>query len=240
MFLHRLSCPDMSPDVTPDVLEQALQETAKTQPVHVSTLAARTGDRPPVSSAPFHMEPTRYSTLTRLHRVTALCMRFVARLVWTRLSPLTQQALAARHPLLGHGLHLAGSAPYITAENIRLANLWWIRALQQQQYPDVLSAMQARRQHHLQQQLHLRLDGFNILRCHSRPHPVRSALRQQVSDFTSTENSLRSPPGSGHASQPSSFWCFEYTQPTPADILALPWSCRGTPHPRHLLCLPPS
>ena len=156
------------PDVTPNVLEQALQETAKMQPVHVSTLAARTGDRPPVSSAPFHMEPTRYSTLTRLHRVTALCMRFVARLVWTRLSPLTQQALAARHPLLGHGLNLAGSAPYITAENIRLANLWWIRALQQQQYPDVLSAMQARRQHHLQQQLHLRLDGFNILRCHSR------------------------------------------------------------------------
>ena len=71
------------------------------------------------------------------------------------------------------------------------------------------------------------------------PHPVRSALRH-LSNFTSKENSLRSPPGSGHALQPSSFWCFEYTQSAPADILALPWSCRGTPHPRHLLCLLPS
>ena len=158
------------PDVTPAVLEQAMQETAKAQPIHVHTMAARNvdGDSPAVVLTPMKMDPTRYSTLPHLHRISALCIRFLALRVWTRLSDLTQQALSARYPLLGHTLNFAGSTTQITAESIRLSTLWWIRALQQDQYADVITALQLKKTHPLARQLHLRLDGFNILRCHSR------------------------------------------------------------------------
>ena len=156
------------PEVTPDVLEQAMLEAAKSQPLHVSTLAARNHERPSPVFTPFRMDSSRYSTLRHLHRTTALCIRFLALRVWTQLSILSQQALSARHPLLGHALTLAATTPDITAENIRLANLWWIHSLQQQHFPDVITAIQQKRKHALQRQLHLRLDGFNILRCHTR------------------------------------------------------------------------
>ena len=67
------------PDVTPAVLEQAMQETAKAQPIHVHTMAARNvdGDSPAVVLTPMKMDPTRYSTLPHLHRISALCIRFL-------------------------------------------------------------------------------------------------------------------------------------------------------------------
>ena len=117
---------------------------------------------------PLKMDTSQYPTLTRLHRITALCIRFIALVAWTRLSPLTQHSLAARYPLIGHALNLASSTSDVGAESLRLASLWWIRALQIQQFRDVLTALRQKRPHQLQRQLHLRLDGFNILRVHSR------------------------------------------------------------------------
>ena len=81
------------PDITPDVLEQALQEERHSQPVHVSTLATSDTDQTPEVMSPLKMDASQYPTLTRLHRITALCIWFIALVVWTRLSPLTQHSL---------------------------------------------------------------------------------------------------------------------------------------------------
>jgi len=56
----------------------------------------------------------------------------------------------------------------ISSQEIRVVSLLWISAIQHEHFREVYVAIQKRKRHCLQMQLGIKMDEFNILRCHGR------------------------------------------------------------------------
>ena len=97
------------------------------------------------SDAPMNIDIQRFSSLTKLLRVTALVLQFISKLMKT-----------------------APSIDQIDSELITQAETLWICYVQGLHYDDVISAIQNYRKRNIIQQLWIYKDSKNILRCRGR------------------------------------------------------------------------
>ena len=94
---------------------------------------------------PLDIDETRFSTLSRLLRVTALALRFIARL---RKKP-TQ-------------------ANTITAQELSQARDMWELHIQRKAFTNIIDDITQKRRNNLVMQLGIKIDPDNLLRCHGR------------------------------------------------------------------------
>lgn len=95
--------------------------------------------------APFNIDCTKYSLITKLLRVTAFAMRFVKKI--------------SKRPCENSTL---------TAEEIQEAENLWIIHIQRKNFSDVIDGLKKQKQTNLQRQLGLYVDDKGILRCRGR------------------------------------------------------------------------
>ncbi|CAF1104794.1 unnamed protein product [Didymodactylos carnosus] len=94
---------------------------------------------------PFEIDQTRYSSLTKLIRITAWCMRFINRLKQNKVT-----------------------SKYLASEELEQSKDVWIKFVQKKYFSSVLLAIERNQRHPLTEQLGLWLDKNGILRCGGR------------------------------------------------------------------------
>ena len=127
---------------------QTETEYRKSQIIFEAKLVAGEGpivDKIVESKAPFGINIERFSSLTRLLRVTALAERFINKLRKTtnKSGPLDESEIAK-------------------------AELLWTTYLQRHQYSDVIESIETDKPNNLKIQLGIRMDTKGLLRCHGR------------------------------------------------------------------------
>ena len=96
-----------------------------------------------ISNAPFGLDPQRFSSVTRLWRVTALALRFVSKM---------RKKSTQNGPL--------------KADEIEAAEILWTKYIQRQQYRDIVDS--TGKSNNLQVQLGIYMDSNGLLRCRGR------------------------------------------------------------------------
>jgi hypothetical protein len=96
------------------------------------------------NTGPLTINSQRFSSLTKLLRVTALVLRFVRK------------------------LQKKNTTRYITCDEIKESENMWIRHIQRLYYKDVFDAISCGKQNNIQQQLGIYIDTYGILRCKGR------------------------------------------------------------------------
>lgn len=96
-------------------------------------------------SAPFEIERERYSSVTKLLRVTALARRFIRKL---------------------KGEQLQTSC--LTAQEIQEAEMLWVLHIQKQNFGDLIESIQEQKKNNMQRQLGIYVDNDGKLRCKGR------------------------------------------------------------------------
>lgn len=144
--------PEWQHDLTDKQKQEAQSQTEteyrKSQIMFEAKLVAGEGpigDRIVESTAPFGIDISRFSSLTRLLRVTALAERFVNKLrkKTNRSGPLDESEI-------------------VNAEKL------WTTYLQRHQYGDVIESIQKAKPNNLKIQLGIRMDTDGLLRCYGR------------------------------------------------------------------------
>ncbi|XP_065182125.1 uncharacterized protein LOC135812837 [Sycon ciliatum] len=108
------------------------------------------------------------SSLRKLLRVTTLCIKFLKKQVWDRLSTATKAAVASRHVWFSNLFERMSDRPSATAMDLRLANVMWVRSIQATTYRCTLLDIANNKRNTLQNQLGLVVDINGILRCQGR------------------------------------------------------------------------
>jgi len=115
----------------------------------------------------FGMDKLCYSSLRKLLRVSVYILRFIKIMVWNKLKEETRRKHQQFYLLSTLFRELVDIGP-ITFREIKLTSLLWIYTLQHHHFWEVFVAIKQKKRHCLQMQLGLRLDEFEILRCHGR------------------------------------------------------------------------
>ena len=147
-------------DIIPEVLQQANSEIRKSS-VEVSHVTVEEG-----KWLPFGIDPSRYSSLEKLLRVSTFVFRFIKTKIWNRIGP--SQRKLIQNKLLTTILTSGGERGPVTASEIKLICLLWIFVTQHKYFEEVYSAIQYKKRNCLQMQLGLKPDEFQILRCYRR------------------------------------------------------------------------
>ena len=139
---------------------------------------------------PFESAEQRSSSLRSLLRVTAICIRFISKRVWNKLSDPTKQKLRPQLPLLATALDAKPDGP-LTAIHLNSAELFMVRRQQQKYFRDTIIALQEGTRCSLKDQLGVYLDKDGLLRCHGRldnsslpeaaAHPLLIARQSNIS-----------------------------------------------------------
>ena len=127
---------------------QTETEYRKSQIIFEAKLVAGEGpivDKIVESKAPFGIDIERFSSLTRLLRVTALAERFINKLRKT-----------------------TNKSGALDESEIAKAELLWTTYLQRHQYSDVIESIETDKPNNLKIQLGIRMDTNGLLRCHGR------------------------------------------------------------------------
>ena len=127
-----------------DTLTSYANNVAPKKPMYEAQLVAGEGCMKQ-SDAPLNIDIKKFSSLTKLLRVTALALHFISKLKKT-----------------------APSIDQIDSELITQAETLWIRHVQELHYGDVISALQNNRKCNIIQQVGIYKDSKNILRCRGR------------------------------------------------------------------------
>ena len=137
-----------------------------------------------VQSTPFHValsattattrkelciSPDRFSSLSRLLRVTVFVLKAVRLLLWRRLRPELQTSFSAKHPFLAQLFVRTTSSPQPASSDFNVARLFWEHDTQRRHFADVhRDILQRHVTNGLQKQLGLKTDEDGLLRCHGR------------------------------------------------------------------------
>jgi len=135
------------PELTPDNIAVIEKET-KGSPIMFEAGLNVVGAAQ-FSSRPFGLDREDFSSLRRLVRFTALCLRFIAK-------------LKKQCPVKGN--------PPLLTEEIGQASLLWERHVQEKNFPEEMAALRKGKATNLCRQLGLKLDGDGVIRCHGRLH----------------------------------------------------------------------
>ena len=158
--------PDVHPSVTPEILAAVSREessiTLPTCPgegsrmgdVHCMTVEA-------VATTPIQCILKSSSSLHRAINVLVLCLKFLRRMVWSKLSSSAQQSLRDQHVLLGSTFPKLSDSRSATPQDRSWATMVFIRHVQQEAY------RQGAKQH-LVGALGIVTDEFGLLRCTGR------------------------------------------------------------------------
>ena len=95
--------------------------------------------------SPFELDDRKYSSVTKLIRVTAYALRFINKV-----------------------RKCANQCAYLTSEELKDAERMWIRFIQRKHHADVFHAISGKTQNNLQKQLGLYVDELGLLRCKGR------------------------------------------------------------------------
>jgi hypothetical protein len=165
---------------------RAIQDETK-PPVyfsHTITVAATDGqvvEKPETDL--MTIDPKNISSFRRLVRVSMLCMKFLKRVVWNKLSEATKQS----KPKLQRFFDGITDESVLTADDFQVAKTQWIKDVQQKHYGDVLAVLQgvqvsSARPHQVILQLGLHLDSEGVIRSRGRfensdlPAPARDPI----------------------------------------------------------------
>ncbi|XP_065180039.1 uncharacterized protein LOC135810477 [Sycon ciliatum] len=110
----------------------------------------------------------RVSSLRSLLRTTAICLRFIGKKIWSKVSSSTREKLRPKIPLAATVFDDASRTKYVAASDLSIAEKIIIRQHQRQNFTDAFKAIGSGTRHPLQDQLGLRLDAEGLLRCHGR------------------------------------------------------------------------
>ena len=121
-------------------------------------------------NSPFNLNLQKFSSVTKLWRVTALALRFVNKL---------------RKKKNQHGP--------LTAQEMEIAEILWIKYVQRQQYSGVVNSITKSKSNNLQRQLGIYIDSHGLLRCRGRldnarlcenaKHPILLPKGHRYTDF---------------------------------------------------------
>ena len=148
-------------DVAPEVLEELQGET---KGVKLSTVTAAI-DEDQLSL--FGMKEKNCSSLRKLLRVSVYVMKFLKIMIWNKLEANRKESLQHCKLLVTVFDTLKETKP-ISSQEVRVVSLLWISAIQHKHFREVYVAIQKRKRHCLQMQLGIKIDEFDILRCHGR------------------------------------------------------------------------
>lgn len=107
------------------------------------------------------IDSRRFSSLTSLLRVTAICLKFIKSITQRR-------TLQPQSSVLEHVFKNMSPTLPIRSCDLQKASLLWTHRVQRASYPDAITALQDDQPNTLVSQLNLRLDTFGVLRCHGR------------------------------------------------------------------------
>ena len=112
---------------------------------HLATKQTEDESTDQIGCTPFGMDINRYSTLLRLKRVTAWCIRFVEK---TR--------------------HMCENKDALKKKELEKAERLWIKHTQRNHFPDAFQSSRNRKSNHFINQLGVRVDDYVVLRCQGR------------------------------------------------------------------------
>ena len=119
-----------------------------------------------VSTSVCTIDERKYSSLRKLLRVTAYCLKFIKKRVWNRCSDEVKKRICNRHRILNiindlrdYGIH---------SQDIRSARFFWVYIVQRRRYADVFCAIAKKQRNGLRKQLGLMLNDYDILTCHGK------------------------------------------------------------------------
>ncbi|MCG8044651.1 MAG: A17 family peptidase, partial [Candidatus Thiodiazotropha endolucinida] len=134
-------------DKTQEEYEFELSKTKRKETNLLQPLSAliETDVQQVVHKNPMDIDSNKFSSITKLLRVTVLAVRFVRK-------------LQRRSNRIG----------YISSDEIQDAELLWIRQIQRNHFNYVFEAIHANKETNIQRQLNLYIDPYEILRCKGR------------------------------------------------------------------------
>ena len=148
-------------DITPEVLLQVNSEVKGQKPVfEISNVAGVDKTKVPLLLG---INEKNFSSLRRSLRVTVLVLRFIKKMVWSRV-----KERQSKKKLLTIVFDNLRERESITSQEIRTASFYWVSSVQHKQFGDVYTAIEKRKKHCLKMQLDLEIDDCGILRCHGR------------------------------------------------------------------------
>ena len=133
-------------DIIPEVLQQANSEIRKSN-LEVSHVTVDEG-----KWLPFGIDPSQYSSLRKLLRVSTFVFRFIKTKIWNRINH-SKRKLIQQNKLLTAILTSGGEQRPMTAREIKLICLLWIFVIQHKYFEEVYSALQYKKRKCLQIQL---------------------------------------------------------------------------------------
>ena len=143
------------PEVDEMTFKEMERESKEKNVMYSATLVSVEGPEGNVVASPFEINEEAFSSLERLWRVTALCLRFLDKL----------KVLRERRT---KGASKKVTALFITAPEISKAKLLWEQRIQERWFSAVIEAIKMKKQHILCDQLGLLCDDDGLLRCHGR------------------------------------------------------------------------
>ena len=117
-------------------------------------------------SSPFGIDETKYSSLWKLLRITAICLKFIKYRVWNKCSQALQEQMFLKCAVLKRLFSdvKKQSLYYIEIHN---TTLLWVYVICRQ-FCEVFTVIRRNKVNCLQKQVGLEVDEFGILRCHGR------------------------------------------------------------------------
>ena len=157
--------PSLWPSALSTTPEDIVLAETEVKPETLFLTAAAVDSEPPSPAGYLHIDPTRFSSLYFLLRVTAICLKFV-RCLYQKIQ--SQRRTSKITPPADELFnHISPLLP-VTSRDLSTVSLLWTRHVQRAAYPDVVSALENNRSHTLVSQLRLKFDSFGLIRCHGR------------------------------------------------------------------------
>jgi hypothetical protein len=117
---------------------------------------------------PFLVDPTDYSDLRKLYRITAWRLKIFLKFIWPLLSEGARSRVFTSLPILEVVIKNIDCTTGIRAQDITAAKMLMDYAVQRSHFKDVFHDLEHGKRNTLIQQLNLVVDGDGILRSHSR------------------------------------------------------------------------
>ena len=155
------------PDVTSEELEQLLSQAKSGSDVILESSNVVREDESHGSLLVCTIDEKKYSSLRRLLRVTALCLKFVKMKVWDKCTTGLKKKMCKQHRIL-RVLNDLKDTGNIYFQDLVSARLLWLYVVQHRKFADVFHAINTKQRNGLQKQLSLEPDSHAILRCHGR------------------------------------------------------------------------
>ena len=98
--------------------------------------------------------------------MTAYCLKFIKRKIWNKCPTEVLNRIVQKYPNLNIFDTVRDNS--VSFNDIKAAKLCWVFVIQRRNFGDVFNAIEKRQKNGLQKQLGLRVDKFNVIRCHGR------------------------------------------------------------------------